>query len=282
MEPHERMIEMFHFTDDCIIGIEQLDNDHRYLFSLIDKATLLLHNEYLADRYEKVKELLGELDEYAETHFVHEETYMEQIRDPELIRQRMQHSIFRDRIRDFLFHDIENEDEQQTVLEELMDFLARWLYHHIIGSDIMIGKLPPLEEWMIRDNPCEFTDDYLTGIDLIDEEHRLLFEIVEKAYRLVRSGISAGSYDEIINILNELKDYTIRHFTDEEEYMESIRYEGLESQKNAHAAFAAKLESVNLLELDEDPQKYMEGLIEFLLGWLINHIMYTDKKIPVR
>jgi len=50
---------MFHFTDDCIIGIEQLDNEHRYLFSLIDKAVLLLHNEYLADRYEKVKELLA-------------------------------------------------------------------------------------------------------------------------------------------------------------------------------------------------------------------------------
>ena len=33
---------------------------------------------------------------------------MEQIRDPELIRQRMQHSLFRDKIRDFSFADIDD------------------------------------------------------------------------------------------------------------------------------------------------------------------------------
>lgn len=43
-----------------------------------------------------------------------------------------------------------------------------------------------------------------------------------------------------------------------------------------------RLESINLIELDENPQKYMESLIEFLLGWLINHILYSDKKIPVQ
>ena len=49
-----------------------------------------------------------------------------------------------------------------------------------------------------------------------------------------------------------------------------------------HASFIARLESINLIELDENPQKYMESLIEFLLGWLINHILYSDKKIPVQ
>lgn len=271
---------MFHFTDDCIIGIKQLDDEHRYLFSLIEKGTNLLQSEYLTDRYEKMKEILEELDAYAEQHFSHEEAYMEQIRDPELFRQRMQHDIFRDKIRDWMFTDISSEEEQQQVLEELMNFLAKWLYHHIIGSDIMIGKLPPLEEWMIRENPCEFTDEYLTGIELVDGEHRQLFLIVEKAYKLVKSYSVADSYDEVMKILGELKDYTREHFRDEEEYMESIHYEGLEAQRNAHAAFVNKLESIDLFQLDEDPQKYMESLIEFLLGWLINHILYTDKKIP--
>ena len=43
---------------------------------------------------------------------------------------------------------------------DLVTFLAKWLYSHILGSDIMIGKLPPLEEWMIKENYfaviCEF------------------------------------------------------------------------------------------------------------------------------
>ena len=176
--------------------------------------------------------------------------------------------------------DISDESEQQRVLEDLMNFMAKWLYHHIIGSDIMIGKLPPLEEWMIRENPCEFSDEYLTGIHLIDEEHRELFRIVERAYQIVKAYSVADSYDEITKILGELKDYTCEHFHDEEEYMESIHYEGLEAQKRAHASFVDKLGSIDLLKVDADPQRYMESLIEFLLGWLVQHILYTDKKIP--
>lgn len=276
------MTDMFHFTEDCIIGIEQIDNEHRYLFSLIEKGHDLLHSEYLADRYSKVKDILEELENYAEEHFAHEEAYMEEIRDPELIRQRMQHSIFRDRIRDFSFADINDEDRQQEVLEELMQFMAKWLYHHIIGSDIMIGKLPPLEEWMIRENPCEFTEEYMTGITLIDKEHQELFRIVEKAYHIVKSYSVADSYDEVTTILTELKEYAKEHFQDEEEYMESIGYEGLETQKRAHTAFVNKLDEMDFTKIDSDPQKYMESLIEFLLGWLVQHILYTDKKIPCK
>lgn len=271
---------MFHFTEDCVIGIQQIDDEHRYLFSLIEKGLDLLHGEYSSDRYEKVKLLLRQLENYAEEHFAHEEAYMEQIRDPELIRQRVQHSTFRDKVRDFSFKDINDETEQEKVLEELMLFMTKWLYHHILGSDIMIGKLPPLEEWMLRENPCEFTDEYLTGIPLIDEEHRELFRITEKAHHIVKAYSVADSYDEITQILDELSTYVEEHFRDEEEYMESIHYEGLEAQKRAHASFITKLAETNLDKVDEDPQQYMESLIEFLLGWLIQHILYTDKKIP--
>ena len=98
----------------------------------------------------------------------------------------------------------------------------------------------------------------------------------------VKSNDVITCYDELLSIIHELTDYTVTHFADEEAYMEKIGYEGLAAQKNAHASFVARLESINLIELDENPQKYMESLIEFLLGWLINHILYSDKKIPVQ
>ncbi len=60
--------------------------------------------------------------------------------------------------------------------------------------------------------------------------------------------------------------------------MEKIGYEGLAAQKNAHASFVARLESINLIELDENPQKIYGEPDQFLLGWLINHILYSDKK----
>lgn len=271
---------MFEFTDDCLTGIEQIDEEHRFLFELLNKAYQLVAADYHSDYYQQIKEILTELNRYAEEHFAHEEAYMAQIRDPELILQRTQHAFFRDKVLDFDLTNIDNEEDQQRVLSELVGFLAKWLYRHILSSDIMIGKLPPLEEWMIRENPCEFTEEYLTGIEMVDKEHEILFRIVDRASHLIKSFDASSGYDKITEILDELKDYTKEHFSDEEEYMERIHYEGLSAQKRAHEAFIDKLENINLNEVEDNPEEYLQELLEFLLGWLINHILYTDKKIP--
>ena len=271
---------MFRFTKDCIIGVDQLDKEHQYLFELINDGIDILHNNYIGERYEDIKEILAKLEDYSEEHFLHEEAYMEEICDPELILQRTQHMFFREKIRECTFCNIDDEESQNQMLEELMNFLAKWLYHHILSSDILIGKLPALEEWMIRENPFEFADEYRTGIGLIDEEHKVLFRIMEKADKLVKSFTVGDKYDPIMDILQELRQYTKDHFADEEEYMESINYSGLEAQKRAHAAFIDKIEEVNIEEIDREPRVYLESLMEFLLGWLVNHILNSDKKIP--
>ena len=271
---------MFRFTEDCVLGVEVIDDEHRHLFDLINRGKEMLENEYGGDRYSDIKELLEELEDYAEEHFAHEEQYMEKICDPELILQRSQHMYFKEKVIEFLVQNIDKDEEQQRVLGEVMEFLARWLYQHIIGSDIMIGKLPPLEEWMIREDPCEFTEEYQLGIEMIDREHRILFEIASEANKAVRNWQEGDSFDEFFKVVGELKRYTQFHFTDEEEYMESIGYEGLAVQKRAHEAFIAELDGINEKDLKADPKKYMQSLIEFLLGWLINHILHADKKIP--
>ncbi len=271
---------MFAFTEDCLIGIEQIDEEHRYLFELLGRVHNLVSTDYQSDYYQKIKDVLAELDNYAEQHFANEEAYMEQIRDPELILQRTQHAFFREKILMFDLATIDDLTEQRELLDELVNFLAKWLYRHILSSDILIGKLPPLDEWMIKENPCEFTEDYLVGIDLIDREHRELFRIVGKANQLVKSYDFSSSYDKINEILNELRAYTEEHFRDEEEYMEYIHYEGLAAQRRAHGAFIDKLKTIDLDEIEDNPQEYLQKLLEFLIGWLVNHILNTDKKIP--
>ena len=59
--------------------------------------------------------------------------------------------------------------------------------------------------------------------------------------------------------------------------MESIHYPGLEAQKIAHEIFELKLENLNLEHVDDNQQEYLEELMEFLFGWLSNHILKTDK-----
>lgn len=272
---------MIHFTDDCLTGIGFIDEEHKYLFELMGKLLEISQNEFITDRYDYINSMIRELENYSERHFQDEEDYMLKIRDPELVRQRMQHNYFRLKVAELAYMDKSEETDQQNVLNETVRFLAKWLYSHIIGSDILIGKLLPVEEWRLKENPCEFTEEYVTGIALVDAEHRELFRIIESAYKLVKEEITDADFPEIQEILLRLKNYCKEHFGDEEEYMESIEYTGIDAQKRAHKAFIARMESVDMNKVEGNPQHYLEELVEYLLGWLVNHILYLDKKIPV-
>lgn len=265
---------MFTFTQDCLIGIEEIDNEHRHLFELINQASALLQEPSAAAV--TVRELVADLKNYAVTHFAHEEAYMEQIGDPELPRQKREHAAFTEKING-MNQEFEDEASGREALSNLLEYLARWLYRHILGSDILIGKLGKAEQA----DPFAFTEEYWTGIEMVDEEHKRLFEIIRETNELIHEELLHDKYDEIVRLLDELREYTIVHFSDEEAYMERIGYEGLAAQKNAHQAFVDKLTEINLDEVDDNQQAYLEELIRFLLGWLINHIKRVDKKIPV-
>ena len=119
----------------------------------------------------------------------------------------------------------------------------------------------------------------MTGISLVDEEHKELFRIIGEVYRVIMEEYLHDKYDEIVRLLEELKDYTKFHFADEENYMQSIQYEGLAAQKRAHDAFVARLEEMNFEHIDEHQQETLEEMMEFLTEWLVNHILHSDKKI---
>lgn len=265
---------MYYFTEDCLIGIEMIDEEHRELFRIINEIKTLLENELMEDKYDCTQELLVRLKTYAEEHFQHEEEYMESIHHPELELQKRQHLVFCNKI---------NEadarlpgDEQEAFLDDLLKYLVTWLYRHIIGSDLMIGKMKPLDE---NEGTVQFTDKYLTGIAVIDKEHRELFRIIGEVYRVIADEFISDKYDEIVSLLEQLMDYTKFHFADEEEYMKSINFDGLEAQRRAHDAFVARLEEMNLGQVDERQQETLEELMEFLTEWLVNHILNSDKKI---
>ncbi|MCI8858373.1 MAG: bacteriohemerythrin [Lachnospiraceae bacterium] len=270
---------MYRFTEDCLTGIQQIDEEHKKLFALLNTTLELLQNEVLQDKYHQVQDILEELKQYADIHFVNEEAYMAAINDPELEIQKEQHMAFREKINHMDFSDIAELEAQHETLEDLMRYLTRWLYQHILGSDILIGKMPPREQWKNQENPCVFTEKYLTGIELIDGEHKTLFEIIGEANDLVKAELLHDKYDEIVNILTRLRDYTKEHFADEEEYMESINYPGIGAQKMAHKIFVSKLEEIDLQHVDDHQQEYLEELLEFLFGWLSNHILKMDKMI---
>ena len=125
----------------------------------------------------------------------------------------------------------------------------------------------------------EFTKDYHTGIDFIDEEHAKLFEIANRAYDLLKNQFVTDKYDAIVAVLEELKEYTKYHFNHEEEYMKSINYPKRFSQLHQHTQFINKLNSYNLKEIDVNQQEGLLEILDFLAVWLQGHIKGMDKKI---
>jgi hemerythrin len=264
---------MYQFTDDCRIGIPEIDEEHAKLFDLINlTAALVQQKEY---SFAAANSLLAELKEYALTHFAHEERYMEEIHDRELALQKKEHAAFREKIDSYRLAEL-SEQNGEKVIKELLEYMAKWLYRHILGSDTMIGKFTsePTDDIFL------FSDIYKTGIDFVDQEHQKLFEIIKQANDAVHAHHLHDKYDEIVDIITQLKEYTLMHFTEEESYMEQISYSGIVLQRYAHHSFINRLDEIDLDEMDDNQQEYLEELVEFLMEWLINHIQKMDKKIP--
>lgn len=125
----------------------------------------------------------------------------------------------------------------------------------------------------------EMKPEYLTGIDFIDQEHARLFAIANEAYGLLTNQFIPDKYDYILQVVNELKDYTKYHFSHEEEYMNSIGYKRILSQKVAHAEFIEKLDEYDSDKIDELQKESLLELVELLNSWLINHILKSDTLI---
>jgi hemerythrin len=125
----------------------------------------------------------------------------------------------------------------------------------------------------------EMKDEYLTGIKLIDDEHRELFHIAQEAYEVLTDEFIPDKYDNIVTIINKLRDYTKKHFADEEEYMESIHYKRMFTQKIEHTAFVEKLDAIDLNDADENQSDTLINMLEFLGNWLVHHILENDKLI---
>ena len=97
----------------------------------------------------------------------------------------------------------------------------------------------------------EMKPEYFIGIDLIDEEHKQIFAYANEAYELLHEEFTPDKYDNISDILEKLREYTKKHFADEEAYMESIHYKRLFTQKVQHQAFIEKLEEFDLEHMQD-------------------------------
>lgn len=126
----------------------------------------------------------------------------------------------------------------------------------------------------------EWKEIYSLGIADIDDQHKRLLEIGSDLHTLIASKERRQSdkYDDIMEMLHELKDYTVYHFDFEEALMEKCDYSDVNNHEKEHRAFIDKLIDIEDQDIDTFQNQITMELIGFVANWIETHILETDKK----
>ena len=120
----------------------------------------------------------------------------------------------------------------------------------------------------------EWNDKYSVSISLIDEQHKKLFEILNKA--IIANKHSKVTKD-ILGILDEMTEYALEHFEIEERYMKEFSFPEYQAHRNEHIDFTNNSIDYKNRVVGGDFHIINE-ILEYLNQWLVNHIQVTDKK----
>ncbi len=123
-------------------------------------------------------------------------------------------------------------------------------------------------------NLFNFDDEFKLGIEAADIEHGRLVDMLNTTHNLLRE----GKREEARAYFNKtLSLYVHEHFTNEEAFLASIGFPGLEDHKKIHANFRKSFEELKPRIETADDAAFRQALSDTFV-WIINHIGKTDKK----
>ncbi|QQS35451.1 MAG: bacteriohemerythrin [Ignavibacteriales bacterium] len=118
-----------------------------------------------------------------------------------------------------------------------------------------------------------WNEKYSVGINSIDAQHKRLVDYTNQLHDAMASG---KAKEKIPSILENLVRYTKDHFAYEEKVMDSNKYPGYLKQKMEHDSLTKQVTKFKDDMLAGKISLSIE-VMEFLKGWLINHISGSDK-----
>ncbi|HHW56830.1 MAG TPA: hemerythrin family protein [Clostridia bacterium] len=123
----------------------------------------------------------------------------------------------------------------------------------------------------------KWTESLSVGNDYIDEQHK---EWIRRINDLLEAYNQKRGREKIEEAMQFVKEYTVTHFSAEEQLMQKYKYPEYTVHKQIHDNF---VKEVN--ELDEKIKKEGPTLSNLMLvnktlvDWVINHISKVDKKL---
>jgi len=121
----------------------------------------------------------------------------------------------------------------------------------------------------------EWNDSYLLEIPEIDLQHKKLLEVANKLYDTA-SGSEESYKLNMAKVLKSLTDYTVYHFSAEEEFMRKYGYAGVALHKVAHDNFVSEVNH-QILKLNTGTRDDGLQFYSYLANWVLNHIAKADR-----
>ena len=122
----------------------------------------------------------------------------------------------------------------------------------------------------------ELTQDLLTGNQLIDSEHRQLFDAINALLDACAQGAGRTKINETVQFLNS---YVNKHFGDEEKLQVQSKYPGYAAHKQFHDGYKRQLSQTTQALIAEGPTVKALGDLNRIVGVLVSHIRIEDKKL---
>ncbi len=120
-----------------------------------------------------------------------------------------------------------------------------------------------------------WNDNFVTGISIVDEEHQILVDLINKFGSLLAQNELV--FEDIESVYEELTNYAKKHFKDEEEVMNNhgIDPRHIKQHHKQHVSFLNEVVSIH----DSITPDTAVSLLKFLIAWLAYHILCTDQNM---
>ncbi len=123
------MKDCFVWKDEYVLGFKEIDEQHQYFVSLLNKLYLSIMD---MKPQEELAVILGDLVAYAEKHFQTEEKYFDEFGFEEAEEHKAKHRELKASVVEFKEKLLRHE---ASIDFELVDFLENWLLEHLSQVD---------------------------------------------------------------------------------------------------------------------------------------------------
>jgi two-component system, NtrC family, sensor kinase len=119
-----------------------------------------------------------------------------------------------------------------------------------------------------------------TGVDVVDEQHRKLVDLINRLGSINARLTSAG---ELGDILTELANYTVYHFNTEEDLMKQYAvdagHQDVHIKAHRHFTNQVTVAAKILLNSADVTNQLVAPLLKYLTNWLVQHILGSDARM---